>query len=116
MSSATESQQEQQRAEHAAEVTRQQSWHVDRTIPLVLIFGIMVQTAGAFWWASSQTAINSQQDAQIVSLTVTLTRLAENLTERNERLAKLEAIGDMVNRKVDALTAKLDTISRTSNN
>lgn len=86
----------------------QEKWHVDRAIPLVLIFGIMIQTAGAFWWASSQTAINTQQDQQITALTMTLTRLAENLTERNERLAKLEAIGDMVNKKVDAVVSKLD--------
>jgi hypothetical protein len=73
-----------------------------------LIFGILVQTAGAFWWASAQTAINNQQDAQIVSMTQSLTRLAENLSERNERLAKLEAIGDMVNHKIDVLVARVD--------
>jgi hypothetical protein len=31
-------------------------WQVDRKIPLALIIMIFLQTAGAFWWASSLTA------------------------------------------------------------
>jgi hypothetical protein len=94
-------------ASQASEIERQQSWHVDRTIPLVLIFGIFIQTAGAFWWASSQTEINRAQDDKLMVLTETLTRLTENLADRNERLAKLEAIGAMVNQKVDVLVDKI---------
>jgi hypothetical protein len=98
------------------ETPPEEKWHVDRAIPLVLILGIFVQTAGAFWWASSQTAINANQDAQITSLTMTLTRLADNLTERNERLARLEAIGETVSRKVDALVATVESNDRDSRN
>lgn len=85
------------------EAARLRSWHVDRTIPLVLIFTIFVQTAGAFWWASSQTAINNAQDDKIVALTTTLTRLADNLADRNERLARMEAIGEATNNKIETL-------------
>lgn len=30
-----------------------ESWHVDKKIPLALIIAILVQTGTAFWWASS---------------------------------------------------------------
>jgi hypothetical protein len=88
----------------------QQQWHIDRAVPLVLIFGILVQTAGAFWWASSQTATNSQQDRQISELAATVRVLTDNLTERNERLARLETLGEVVNKKVDSLVTRFDAV------
>ena len=30
-----------------------QSWHFDKRIPLAMIGAILIQTGGAFWWASS---------------------------------------------------------------
>lgn len=29
------------------------AWHLDKKVPLALIFTILAQTAMAFWWASS---------------------------------------------------------------
>jgi hypothetical protein len=31
------------------------SWHLDKRVPLALIFTILVQTAMGFWWASGLT-------------------------------------------------------------
>lgn len=36
-------------------------WHLDKRVPVALIFALLVQTAGAFWWAASiQERVNTQ--------------------------------------------------------
>lgn len=35
--------------------TEDRSWHLDRKVPISLIFAILVQTGGFFWWAASAT-------------------------------------------------------------
>lgn len=27
-------------------------WHLDKKVPISLLFAILIQTSGAFWWAS----------------------------------------------------------------
>jgi hypothetical protein len=36
--------------------TTQPKWKVDRSVPVALIVGMMVQTAGIVWWAASTTS------------------------------------------------------------
>lgn len=35
---------------------RDDRWHVGREIPLVLLFGLIVQTGGWIWWAATLSA------------------------------------------------------------
>ena len=31
----------------------EQEWHLDKRVPIALIFALLVQTGGAVWWAST---------------------------------------------------------------
>jgi hypothetical protein len=43
-------------------------WRVDRRIPLALIFAVVVQTLGAFWWAAQISANMSALRDRVVAL------------------------------------------------
>lgn len=54
-------------------------WHLDKRVPIALIFTIIVQTAGLVWWASSLTErVN------------TLERRADASAPQAERITRLE--------------------------
>lgn len=44
-------------------VTDPRPWHMDRNVTLGLIFAVLMQTAGAVWWASAMNAKVDQQAA-----------------------------------------------------
>lgn len=57
-------------------------WHLDKRIPLALIFAILVQTATGFWWASgidSQVSRNTAQIDRMHTIEQTLARIDERL-------------------------------------
>lgn len=37
------------------DATPDKHWHLDKRVPVVLIFAILLQTATAVWWASAQS-------------------------------------------------------------
>lgn len=43
--------------------TPDRPWHLDRNVTLGLIFSVLLQTAGAVWWASAMNAKVEQQAA-----------------------------------------------------
>jgi hypothetical protein len=54
-------------------------WHLDKRVPIALIFTIIVQTAGLVWWASSLTErVN------------TLERRADASAPQADRITRLE--------------------------
>jgi len=44
---------------------KEQRWHVGKEIPLVLLFGLLVQTGGGIWWAAS---LSAKIDAAIATI------------------------------------------------
>jgi hypothetical protein len=40
-------------------------WHLDKRVPLALIFAIFVQTGGALWWASAITSQTEQLQREV---------------------------------------------------
>lgn len=72
---------------------QQESWHLNKSVPLTLIFAILCQTVALVWFISSLNSdvefnkdINIKQEAKIESLektinsqAVTLARIDENL-------------------------------------
>ena len=86
-----------------------EKWHLDRRVPLALIFAIFVQTATAFWWASgmsyslsnAQTAIKTiQDDAKGVAGRLDrMTVLETELKFVNETLRRLETAIDRLGQK-----------------
>lgn len=94
------------------------AWHLDKRIPIALIFSLIVQTATIVWWASNISSrldraveVNSIQDnrleraeaglsAQAVSnatLTAQLTAVRESLLEvKNAQAETLRILRDQV--------------------
>jgi len=73
------------------------SWHLDKRVPISLIFAIFLQTAGAFWFASD--------------LSVRVTNLEKNQEDSKgvvERIVKLETILVRLERTLDKIERKMD--------
>lgn len=82
-------------------------WHLDRKVPIALIFAIIVQSCAAVWWISSTSsridhleiaaksydtriaALSSERDGmreRLISMEVTLKFIAESLLKIERRL------------------------------
>jgi hypothetical protein len=58
-------------------------WHLDKRVPVAIIFALLVQTAGAVWWASamsSNVASLREADARLEAADVQI-RLEANAHE-----------------------------------
>lgn len=60
-------------------------WHVDRKIPLALIFTIFIQTGGVVWWGAS-----------ISARIETLEKRADSAAPQGDRLTRVEVRLDAV--------------------
>ncbi len=70
------------------------AWHLDRRVPLALIFAILVQTAGAFWWASSISSRVANLETQVANQAATNIPSVERMTRVE---TKLDAMREDVN-------------------
>lgn len=73
-------------------------WHLDRRVPISLIFAIVVQTGGFFWWASATSekvsvlkerldAIAPQAD-RLTRVEVNIESIKDSLTEIKQSLRR----------------------------
>jgi TolA-binding protein len=81
------------------------AWHLDKRIPIALIFTLIVQTAFAVWWVSNlshrvdnATEINISQEARLGSVErvlnaqqVAAATIAEQINAMRSSLAELKA-------------------------
>lgn len=74
-------------------------WHLDKRVPLALIITIIIQTAGAFWWAATITARVDTIEGQI-----------EAASGRGERLTRVEATQAHISSALQRIEAKLDRL------
>lgn len=74
-----------------AEDDQNTKWHLDKRVPLALILAILVQTAGAMWWAATiservtvlerTSQARSAQAERIASIEATITAIREGVAE-----------------------------------
>lgn len=74
-------------------------WHLDKKVPLALIFAIIVQTGGAIWAlaalsqrvTSIETALSASidQPARIVRVETQMEGVRDTLKEMNDKLDRL---------------------------
>ena len=81
-------------------VDRSEPWHLDKKVPIALIFALFVQTAGAFWWASAQ-------DGRLIRLEEKVALTAADGT----RITRLEVMRDDLGRRLDRIETKIDRIA-----
>lgn len=85
-------------------MTPPEPWHLDKRIPIAIIFALLTQTAGAVWWAS---AMSSNVDA-LRQADARLERTAEQL--RSDAISN-EARLRVVETGAGRMEAKLESIS-----
>lgn len=61
-------------------------WHVGKEVPLALIFGMLVQTAAAIWWARGQVAMDENLNQRVSAL-----ERERDAIRGAERMAVIEA-------------------------
>jgi hypothetical protein len=95
------------------------AWHLDKRIPIALIFTLIVQTAVAVWWLAdlssrvdSATAVNARQDAQITAAEAALNSQEVNAaTTAAQLVAVRESLGELKEGQAE-LTRLLRELSR----
>ena len=67
-----------------------EQWHLDKRVPVAIIFAIFMQTAGAIWWASSIQSRVSSNERSITRLTDSSEELREAVHEQAVQLGRIE--------------------------
>lgn len=65
-------------------------WHLDRRLPVALLFTILLQTCGVVWWASGQEKDNRFQDQAIAELKARASESDHSRQDTDQRLARVE--------------------------
>lgn len=81
--------------------TTENKWHLDRRVPVVLIFTMLVQFVGFGFWLGS---LNSQVD----NLALQVAKQESNHT----RIVRLETLVDTVRETLEKIDKKLDRITK----
>jgi hypothetical protein len=80
----------------------QEAWHLDKKVPIALIFTMAIQTVGVIWWAASLSTRVDHQERQIVSLVA-----AEQQTKQEAR-----RIGEWLSRVDERIAAQTEMLRR----
>jgi cell division protein FtsB len=85
----------------------QEQWHLDKKVPVAIIFAILVQTAGAVWWASGITVRMSQIERRMDNAATRSQNLDEVVANQATQIAVLVARIDEQTRQVDRLSSQV---------
>lgn len=69
-------------------------WHLDRKVPISIIFTICLQTAGVFWWAASANERLNSLEQKMLLLAPQgdrLTRVEVNIETIKDSLTEIKA-------------------------
>ena len=84
------------------------SWHLNKSVPLALIFTIFIQSAGAVWWASSINESVTNLDLKVDVLTAVQADERRELEAENLRQwARING----AERTIQQTSAALDTLT-----
>ncbi len=83
-------------------------WHLNKSVPIALIFAIFIQTAGAIWWASS---INAKVDELDRSISQTNVNQADDNRELNSENLRQWARIDGLEEAVQTIAANNNTLT-----
>ena len=85
-------------------------WHLNKSVPIALIFAIFIQTAGAIWWASTINAKVDELDRSISQSNVIQVDDSRDLASENLRQwARINVLEDAV-QKITANNNTLEAI------
>lgn len=81
------------------EITGQ--WHLDKRVPLALIFAIMANIATTIWWAASLSSAVDQDRANIEMLRNEMLNQQKNGQHNTERIIRIEAAIESLTKTVE---------------
>lgn len=64
-------------------------WHLDRRVPIALIFAIIVQSAGVTWWASQMNERMTQVERRLAGFSVRNDATDERVNRQSSQIAVL---------------------------
>ncbi len=86
------------------------NFHIDKRVPVALIVTIVVQTAGAVWWAASLQAAQEQAALNAARIETRVDRIETSRDDLNTRVIRIEEklVGqtDMLQRILRSVEAK----------
>jgi hypothetical protein len=87
-------------------------WHLDKRVPVAIIFALLIQTAGAVWWASAMTsniAALREADARLEGADV---QIRIDATSRETRLRLVETSMSRADERLIAIQEGVNEIKR----
>lgn len=87
-------------------------WHLDKRVPVAIIFALLVQTAGAVWWASamsSNVASLREADTRLEAADV---QIRLDATSRETRLRVVENSLSRADERLIAIQEGINEIKR----
>ena len=84
-----------------------EQWHLDKRVPLALIFTIFLQTSGAVWWASSIAERMDQIERRMDNAAVRSQNVDSLIAQQATNIAVLVERLEAQNRNVDRLSQEV---------
>jgi Tfp pilus assembly protein PilO len=84
------------------------SWHLDRKVPVALIFAIAVQTIGAVWWAATISQRVETIERRTTALEITGGKTAETLAESKALLSSILATQSAMRDSLTRIERQID--------
>ena len=85
--------------------SKRKSFRVDTTLPLYLIFVLLVQASGAIWWASGQTRLTDENTRRIDVIETIQKGVVERLARIDIQTSvngkQLDRIEDLLQKHID---------------
>lgn len=88
-------------------MAEKEKWHLDRKVPITLVVMILVQTGGAFWWASNIESNIETLQKEMAEQKVTDQRQYDVIGKERERreelskgLARMEGLLESIDKQL----------------
>lgn len=88
-------------------MTDREQWHLDKRVPIALIFAIMVQSASAIWWAAGISERMAQIERRQASQGERSEAADRLMAEQGQRIAVLTEAVSNTNRNLERLQAEI---------
>lgn len=82
-------------------------WHLDRRVPIALIFAIIVQSAGVTWWASQMNERMTQVERRLAGFAARNDATDERVNRQSSQIAVLTEQVSNTNKSLERVEIQL---------
>ena len=83
-----------------------EQWHLDKRVPVAIIFAIIIQSAGGVWWASAMNERMHQVERRLEGFAARGAITERQVNEQGEEIAFLTAEIKQLSRQLERLYAQ----------